>query len=219
MIGKQFNRWTVLAEGQKKYGKIHWICQCVCGAVGERSGSSLIDGHSKSCGCLRIDNPNRNPYTTHGMSRRGRNGSTPEYRAWCRMKSDCYRPTSKSYSYYGGRGITVCKRWRNDFAEFYRDLGPRPSPRHSLGRINNNRGYRKDNCRWETVWQQARNTGSVKLYRWRNQLLSLAEIARLPECVVYYRNLYDRVVEMGWPLKKAVLTPSQKRKEVEGAKD
>jgi len=73
------------------------------------------------------------------------------------MKDRCLRAANKSYHRYGGRGITVCKRWLNSFRNFYRDLGARPSKKHSLDRINNERGYKPSNCRWATILQQSSN--------------------------------------------------------------
>ena len=84
---------------------------------------------------------------------------TPEYRAWCRMKDRYYNPNYKGYATYGGRGIVVCDKWVNDYDAFLRDVGPRPSPNHTIDRINNNGNYESGNVRWGTWQQQARNRG------------------------------------------------------------
>lgn len=82
---------------------------------------------------------------------------TPEYRAWQAMNRRCYTKTRRDYEKYGGRGITVCDRWRNSFINFHDDMGDRPSETHSIDRINNDLGYSPANCRWATKQQQVLN--------------------------------------------------------------
>lgn len=91
----------------------------------------------------------------HGAAKR--NKETPEYRAWKHMKSRCYNPNVEKYSDYGGRGILVCDRWLQSFSNFYEDMGPRPSPYHSIDRMDNNSNYESSNCRWATKSEQAYN--------------------------------------------------------------
>jgi hypothetical protein len=86
---------------------------------------------------------------------------SPEYRSWNSMVTRCHCPNHKNYKHYGGRGIEVCNEWRS-FATFYADMGPRPSPKHSLDRIDNEKGYEPGNCRWATREQQCRNTSRNK---------------------------------------------------------
>jgi hypothetical protein len=88
---------------------------------------------------------------THGLSH------TSEYQAFRAMYNRCYRPNTHNYCNYGGRGITICDRWLNNFEAFYEDMGPKPSPQHSLDRINNNENYSPSNCRWATALEQIHN--------------------------------------------------------------
>lgn len=87
----------------------------------------------------------------------------PEYEVWKGMRSRCSRPSVDSFKYYGARGIRVCDRWLHSFVNFYSDMGPRPSPAHSLDRINNNGNYEPSNCRWATAREQTLNSRVTKL--------------------------------------------------------
>lgn len=107
----------------------------------------------------------------HGLSH------TPECRAWHAMHSRCGDPNQPSYHRYGGRGITVCEEWQS-FETFYRDMGPRPSPKHTLDRIKNHLGYSKENCRWATRAEQAQNTRQNRLITYNGETHCLREWAR-----------------------------------------
>jgi hypothetical protein len=110
---------------------------------------------------------------THGMSQR------PIYYTWKRMKGRCYRPNDSDYRWYGARGIEVCERWRNSFAAFYADMGERPSPQHSIDRINNDGHYEPANCRWATAGEQNRNKRGP-LLRGLCQIWGLCQICQNP---------------------------------------
>lgn len=88
---------------------------------------------------------------------------TQEYMAWNSMKQRCYNVRTKCFKNYGARGIIVCDEWRCDFTAFLRDMGPRPSPRHSLERVNNDGNYEPSNCTWATWQTQIRNMRATKL--------------------------------------------------------
>lgn len=93
------------------------------------------------------------------------NSKMPEYTIWAGIKGRCLNPKNLAYRYYGGRGITICARWKNSFKAFIDDMGPRPSPRHSIDRINNDGHYEPGNCRWALPREQAANTRKAKAYR------------------------------------------------------
>lgn len=156
--GQVFGRLKVIGFSKIKDGA-WWFCQCECGAKAEVRSYSLVSGNTKSCGCL-----NRDIITKHGKS------ISPENRAWINMKDRCYNPKCISFPNYFSKGITVCDRWLESFENFYEDMGERPSKKHSLDRIDNDKGYSPDNCRWADKSTQKRNQGKKKFtkskYKW-----------------------------------------------------
>lgn len=121
---------------------------------------------------------------------------TAEYKVWLAMRDRCRNPKNGRYHQYGGRGINVCARW-DDFANFLTDLGPRPSPQHSLDRIDNDRGYNKRNCRWATRHEQMTNR-TVTLFVGEVPLATLAKQHGIRQNVLRWRLL------KGWSLQDAL---------------
>ena len=149
LTGQTFGRLTILkSNGTNKHGKKTWLCKCLCGNEITTTTGGLKSGKTKSCGCLRSEQ-SKQANTTHGMS------NSSEFRIWYGIKDRCNRPANTSYRNYGKRGIRCF--W-NTFDEFYRDMGKRPSPDHSIERTDNNGHYCKENCCWATSFQQSRNT-------------------------------------------------------------
>lgn len=104
----------------------------------------------------------------------GKYGS-PEYKSWENMRTRCLNSKSTRFKDYGGRGIKICLRWLNSFEDFYKDMGPRPSSKHSLDRINNDGNYSPSNCRWSTNEQQYRNRRSNKVLKYKGKKKTLIE--------------------------------------------
>lgn len=155
MTGQRFGRWLVLERGDNGAGRqARWICRCDCGGIRLVRSTHLKSGSTASCGCLQKERISEKK-TTHGHA--GRGGETAEYRTWQAMKDRCYNPRHKFFKNYGGRGITVCDRWRENFRAFLADMGRKPRPELSLDRINNEGNYEPGNCRWATRGQQACN--------------------------------------------------------------
>jgi hypothetical protein len=150
LSGMKVGYLTVIGRSSQrsKYGHRLYDCVCACGNSCIVTASKLSHKTQISCGCKQG--------TNHGFNQ---TSYTPEYRVWCNMKTRCYNTNSKDYARYGARGIIVCERWRTSFANFYTDMGPRPSEWHSLDRIDNDGNYEPSNCRWATVEQQTANRG------------------------------------------------------------
>jgi hypothetical protein len=125
-------------------------CKCDCGNTTIALLELVRKGHTKSCGCFHKQ-VMRQMKTTHGMK------GTSEYLTWKRMKYRCYNPKAKGFEHYGGRGIIVHDSWINSFETFYKDLGPKPSPLHSIDRIDVNGNYQPGNVRWATQKEQCNN--------------------------------------------------------------
>lgn len=200
LTGQRFGRLLVsryYGFEPLRSGPLHyWLCTCDCGAEVVCTSNNLGRG-TRSCGCLKREET-RARQTKHGMT------GSPEYIAWVNMRGRCYDPNDKAYDRYGGRGITVCKRWRDSFENFYTDMGPRPSPRHSIDRKRNNGSYSPANCRWATPEQQASNTRRNVVVEIDGERMILAEAIRrsgLPPKIV------DNRLRRGWDLTRALTTP------------
>lgn len=192
LTNQKFGRLIVLEKAHNdKWGNLQWLCRCECGSEKIILGSSLRSGDTKSCGCLK---------RKHGQTK------TKTYKIWHYMIQRCTNPKNKSYKDYGGRGITVCKRWRN-FVNFLKDMGI-PKSGLTLDRTDNNKGYCKSNCRWATRKQQNRNSrhNHLETYNGKTQCLSVwAE-----EYEINHNTLYARL-RRGWSIKRALTTQVDKR--------
>lgn len=197
-LGKRFGRLIVTACW--RHPKRGLMCRvlCDCGEEDDAIGYNLMGGQKTSCGCafreMLID---RN--TTHGKH------DHDIYRIWCSMRQRCTDPQHSDYPRYGGRGIKVCDRWRQSFDAFLADMGDRPSPKHSLDRIDYDGDYTPENCRWATDQEQAHNRSDnrhIEAFGRSRLLCEWAEESGIP--VSTLRNRIDR---FGWPPDRALTTP------------
>lgn len=174
----------------------YWLCICECGSERTVFRSNLVTGRSKSCGCFNLEKVKEG--RKHGMA------GSPEAKAWGAMKQRCLNPNNPKYASYGGRGITVCDRWRESFESFYEDMGARPSPEHSIDRVDNDGPYSPENCRWATRTEQARNQGTNRPISFRGETLCLSEWAE--RTGLQYDTLKARL-QYGWTVEDALTRP------------
>jgi hypothetical protein len=196
--GKRFGRWTVLRESPSldAGGKIRWVCKCDCGIERAVREYYLVKGLSRSCSCLGREETSKRT-RTHGLT------GTHEYWIWAAMKDRILNPKNSHYHLYGGRGITVSTEWLS-FAAFYRDMGQRPSSRHTIERIDNSKGYSKENCKWATYFEQARNMRKNVWLELNGKRMIVAEWAR--ELKMSDKVLQARL-SRGWTVVDALTLP------------
>lgn len=199
ITGQKFGRLTVLRLAERKGHSILWLCRCDCGKEKVTPGGSLRNGFTKSCGCLNSEIVKaRNALCrTHGQT-----GSS-EYATWSAMKGRCLDPRHRAWKDYGKRGITVCERWLK-FENFYEDMGPRPSPKHSLDRIDNDGNYEPGNCRWALQIVQVNNRRGSRYIEFKGESRTIAQWANH---LGFPHGVLNRRLAAGWGTEKALTTP------------
>lgn len=193
--GNKYGRYTVLRRDPASLGKVaKWICLCECGTTKSVEAHSLRSGHIKSCGCYQRDRLRK-----HDRS------LTKEWNAWASMRSRCNNPNHKAYHNYGGRGIKVCERWMESFENFYADMGDSPADTE-LDRIDNEKGYSPENCRWATYQQQGNNRRNNRYLTFNGETHSLADWCRITginRATLKYR------LKAGFPIEEVFDTKSR----------
>lgn len=176
LTGQRYGRLLVGALVRRRNpngeARRYWECKCDCGGSAVVAREGLRSGDTKSCGCLLAETLAANTKGTHGQSGMGRGSA---YYTWTSMRGRCRNPNFKDYAIYGGRGIVVCERW-NDFANFFADMGARPSPKHTLDRIDSNGNYEPVNCRWSLPREQARNRRGIIMVEFGNRRVAVMDL-------------------------------------------
>lgn len=196
LTGQRFGRLVVVSRASNQGRQTCWSCVCDCGGRKVAQSSNLVRGLTASCGCLHREKASL-AVRTHGKT------GTPEFISWMQMRARCSNPRLRSYPRYGGRGITICDQWAHSFESFLADMGPRPTPRHSIDRIDVDGPYSPENCRWATTAEQARNTST-------NRIVVVDDIAAplIEHCErrgIDYKRAHRRLV-LGWSIERALST-------------
>lgn len=199
ITGQRFGRLLVLRlemQGKKRY----WRCRCDCGTEKTVKTRNLLFCKTQSCGCLKVEVIKRGGNLRHGLA------YSSTHAIWAAMKSRCSNPNVRGYNRYGGRGISVCERWRESFVNFVADMGERP-PGTSLDRIDTNGNYTPENCRWATQLVQANNTRTNRFITFNGKTQTLAEWGR--EMGIPAPLIGERLRRRKWPIERALTTPKQ----------
>lgn len=180
IIGMRFGK-LVAVEFDETFFKLRTVCKCDCGNY-----IVLPSGDVKKRKCCGCDGRKR----ISKAKAKHRMYGTPEYSAWGSMKTRCYNQAQRAYKDYGARGISVCDRWRFSFENFLEDMGLKPSPKHSIDRINNNGNYEPGNCRWVTIEVQADNKRTTRFIEIGGVRKTVAQWSRetgIGNTTLYYR--------------------------------
>jgi hypothetical protein len=205
--GNRFGRLVVIRFLKKHKtpngsGKYYWVCKCDCGQLTNTEAGHLLSGHKRSCSCLQKDITSKRNFK-HGLTRH------PIYTAWCNMFLRCYNPKNTSYPWYGAKGIRVCKRWK-DFKNFLADMGATWSKGLELDRWPNRKGdYDPSNCRWVTHYQQLRNYGQNRWFKFKGLKLTICDWSK--KLGGSHSLVRDRICS-GWDLQRALTTPARSHK-------
>jgi hypothetical protein len=202
LIGEKFHKLTVISEAAPRRfansnGPVrYWLCRCDCGEMREVQQSAWIAKRFKSCGCHNKE-VQRERMTTHGAVK------TREYSSWKHAKQRCYNPKHESYHNYGGRGITMCDRWKESPENFLADMGPCPKG-CTLDRIDTNGNYEPSNCKWSTKKEQDRNRRTNKVYTVKGVTGCIVELCEHFE--ISKHSFYTRRA-LGWSVEKSLTEP------------
>jgi len=203
LTGQIFGRLTVISRSENKHGRAYWRCKCECGNEKDVIGKELKSGNVKSCGCLRKEIVGTQ-FRTHGAT------ETRLYYIWSSMKKRCENPYHEKHKKdYQGRGIAVCNEW-HDFSVFQEwALANGYADNLSIDRIDNNKGYSPDNCRWTDSKTQANNKRNNVHITFNGITQTIAQWA--DSLGMAFNVLHNRISYLGWSIEEALTTPVRGR--------
>jgi hypothetical protein len=206
LSGEQFGRLTVLRREGRQRSYATWLCRCSCGTEVVVVSRFLVRGSTRSCGCLASEmSRERAKKQTHRRTH-GRSKGDRTYTSWLHMRSRCLKPENPAFPDYGGRGITVCDRWKDSFENFLADMGECPEGM-SLDRYPDNDGhYEPGNCRWATAKEQARNRRNSRTLEFNGQRRTVAEWSE--QTGISQQTIGQRIDRRGWSVERALTTPT-----------
>jgi hypothetical protein len=201
LTGQTYGYLTVISLDRiepNKNSMVYWNCKCKCGKDFIAPTKTLRNGNTQSCGCYQIERA-KEANTIHGCASR-RNGEHHLYLVWANMKARCEQPNNNRYYRYGARGIIVEPPWQ-DFPTFFADMNPTYKPGLTLDRKNNDKNYCKDNCKWSTRAEQARNTSTNRYLTFNGKTMILKDWAK--ELGVTHSTICLRL-KAGWSIADAL---------------
>ncbi len=208
LTGKTFGKITALSfhSRAEKTGHAIWLVKCSCGKEFTVKQNNLSTGHTKSCGCLKMEKATGNKHSfKHGH---GAGARSSEFNIWVGMKQRCHNPKATGYIQYGGRGIQVCDRWLNSFENFLADMGLKPSSNHTIERTDTDGDYCPENCIWLKAFdQQSNRRNNVKIEH-NGEILTATEWER--KMGVTPGRIHSRIWN-GWSPVDAITTPTDTR--------
>jgi hypothetical protein len=195
LTGHVYGRLTVLSRAENLKNITRWFCLCSCGKHTIASAFDIKSGHTTSCGC----------YHKEKISSQGGGYLDAEYVSWYNMVQRCTNPGHVSYVYYGALGVDVFSDWQDNFKAFSAYIGPKPTNKHSIDRVDGTKGYEPGNVRWATSLEQAANRKSTAMVDYLGVLQPLSLLARAHGLCPMLVN--KRIFSSGWSVEKALTTP------------
>lgn len=201
LTGKRFGKLVVIKRADNRGKHTMWHCICDCGNYTITGASELKSGTTKSCGCLKYESRN----CIHGLAK------TRLHSIWSKMKDRCLRENVPAYKWYGGRGISICQEWIDDFMNFYNwAMANGYSDDLSIDRIDVNGNYEPDNCRWIPLKEQALNTRNTKFLTYKGQTKTVSEWCEITG--IKKTTLLNRI-RLGFTAEECIEIPVHKKRE------